>query len=136
MERSQELADFYVQSIRSASQGASVAPIFSTSPDTLVIGTDPGEQWQGADAVPAVDGTAKNFREQGAQFSAGDPVAWEHNGVGWVVDRPVVRFPDGQKLTFRLSSVYVREGDGWKAVHQHWSIGVPNEQADQFVEPA
>lgn len=38
-------------------------------------------------------------------------------------------FPDGSRLATRLTAVLRREGDDWKVVHLHFSVGVPDEQA-------
>lgn len=134
MQRSQDLVDHYTQALRAGSSGTLLAEqVFSSSPHVLVIGTDQSEWWTGAGAIRGMSSTAQHIHDTGAEVvPSSNPVAWELGDVGWVLDQPTLRLASGREFPFRLTSVYVREGNDWKIIHQHWSIGVPNEQVEPF----
>ena len=48
---------------------------------------------------------------------------------GWFADRLAFVTPDGHDIPCRLTGVWRREGDEWKLIQSHASIGVPNAQA-------
>ena len=54
--------------------------------------------------------------------------AWVEGTVGWSIVRSqvVAYVPEGSQ-PLRCTFVFHLEQDEWKVVHQHWSIGVPNE---------
>jgi hypothetical protein len=93
----------------------------------LIIGSDPNEWWSGYSTISEV--FKAQMREMGrVSCLPGNPEAYSHGDVGWVADRPTFRLPDGSELPVRMSIVFVIEDDTWKVIHQHISIGVPNEQ--------
>jgi len=93
----------------------------------LIIGSDPNEWWIGYDTITQV--FKAQMREMGGvSCLPGDPQAYRMGDVGWVADRPRFRLPDGTELPVRMSIVFVKEDAEWKVIHQHISIGVPNEQ--------
>jgi ketosteroid isomerase-like protein len=47
------------------------------------------------------------------------------------VDRPSFVLSDGSYLPTRMTAVLRNEADGWKVVHLHFSVGVPDEEAIQ-----
>lgn len=53
---------------------------------------------------------------------------FRHGGFGWVIDHPVFVLPEGDRLPTRLTAV-VREPAGWKIVHVHISVQVPDSVA-------
>lgn len=100
---------------------------FSVSAGVLTIGTDPSEWWTDRETAMRV------FRAQleemgGFPIAAGDPQAYTGGSVGWVADQPKVTIP-GTDMRLRLTGVLHREGEDWKIVRWHISMGVPNEQA-------
>ncbi|MCI0584516.1 MAG: nuclear transport factor 2 family protein [Chloroflexi bacterium] len=56
------------------------------------------------------------------------PVAFEADGVGWFADQPTWLFADGSKAEMRMSAVLVRDAPGWRIVHTHLSVAVPDDQ--------
>jgi hypothetical protein len=93
----------------------------------LVIGSDPDEWWVGYDRINAV--YQAQLREMGGVSVVGsDPQAYRHGDAGWVADRPKFRLPDGSEIPIRITMVFAREGEDWKLVQQHISIGVPNQE--------
>jgi ketosteroid isomerase-like protein len=107
----------------SASDVASFDSLISGDAATLVIGTAPGE-W--------VTDRARlrfGFEAEGLGIDAGDePAGYENGDVGWFVDEPTYRFPDGSLMLTRLTAILQREDDAWKIVHLHVSVGVPDEE--------
>jgi hypothetical protein len=56
------------------------------------------------------------------------PQGWARGDVGWYVDRPVWVFGDGSRADMRMSAVLQREPAGWRMVHAHLSVAVPDNQ--------
>jgi hypothetical protein len=56
------------------------------------------------------------------------PSAWARGDVGWFVDQPTWVFADGTSAEMRMSAVLQREADGWRIVHAHMSVAVPDNQ--------
>jgi adenylate cyclase len=106
----------------SASDVASFDQLVSRDPATLVIGTAPGE-W--------VTDRARlrfGFEAEGVGIDADDPVGYAEGSLGWVVDQPTFRFPDGSAMRTRLTAVLHLEDGAWRLVHMHVSVGVPDEE--------
>ena len=130
MQRSPELEDLVSRWFDAATRGdASVVDAFvSSDPDTCVIGSDPDEWIRGGDAV--VDFLRNEVTNAGGQvrFSPEGTQAFEEGDVGWMTTRLTITLPDGGQVTPRWSSVAHREGDTWRFVFTHASIGVPNDE--------
>jgi ketosteroid isomerase-like protein len=106
----------------SASDVASFDQLVSRDPATLVIGTAPGE-W--------VTDRARlrfGFEAEGVGIDAGDPDGYADGSLGWVVDQPTFRFPDGSAMRTRLTAVLHLEDGAWRLVHMHVSVGVSDEE--------
>jgi hypothetical protein len=65
----------------------------------------------------------------GIRLEGFDPQGWEEATAGFGRDTPSFVLPDGSRLPTRLTAVLRREGDAWKVVHLHFSVGVPDEDA-------
>jgi hypothetical protein len=129
MEPSTELRDLTLRLYEALASGdhAFLDRHFSGRSGVLTIGTDPQEWWTDREAAMRV------FRAQleeigGFPIAAGDPQAYTEGSVGWVADQPRVTLP-GTDMRLRLTGVLHREGEDWKIVQWHISMGVPNEQA-------
>jgi SnoaL-like protein len=57
-----------------------------------------------------------------------DPVAYADGDLGYFADQPTWLFADGTKAEMRLSAVLRREAPGWRIVHVHMSVAVPDDQ--------
>jgi len=57
-----------------------------------------------------------------------NPVGFANGDVGWFADRPTWHFADGTSAEMRMSAVLQREPDGWRIVHAHLSVAVPDDQ--------
>jgi hypothetical protein len=58
--------------------------------------------------------------------------AWTEQDVGWVIDQPTIHLNNGRAVQLRVTSIFRREDGAWKLVHQHSSIGVPNDTVEAF----
>jgi hypothetical protein len=132
MEQSPELRELYNQLVRGDLRNTPFDQLTSTTPAVSIIGTDPAE-WSTnrAEIVQAMD-AQRQAGDQGVQTIPTDPQAWAEGDLGWVVDRPRVRLPNGAEVQLRITTIFHREGGTWKGVHQHASIGVPNDQVEVF----
>ena len=56
------------------------------------------------------------------------PVGYANGDVGWFADMPTWHFADGTSAEMRMSAVLQREAEGWRIVHAHLSVAVPDDQ--------
>jgi hypothetical protein len=111
------------------SDAEAVVRRFSPLQGVSGFGTDPSERF--CDPTQIERYTRAEFEAVGGEwpFGPAEIEAWAERGVGWstVVSEVVASAAGAQQLrcTFVLHLVH----DEWKVVHQHWSIGVPNEHA-------
>jgi hypothetical protein len=89
---------------------------------TVVIGTAPGE-W-----VDDRERMRFGFETEGIELTPADPVAWAEGSLGFVLDRPQFRLPDGSLIDARVTAVLRLEDEVWRVVHSHFSVGVPDEE--------
>jgi SnoaL-like domain len=111
----------------SAGDMAGFDDVVSSHPATLVIGTAPGE-W-----VTERDRLKFGFEAEGYRGDPDDPTAYEEGDLGWVVDNPTFHFGPVD-VNARLTAILRREGDRWKLVHMHVSVGVPDEEVLELRE--
>jgi hypothetical protein len=57
-----------------------------------------------------------------------NPVGYANGDVGWFADQPSWLFADGTRAEMRLSAVLQLEDPGWRIVHVHMSIAVPDNE--------
>jgi len=57
-----------------------------------------------------------------------NPVGFANGDVGWFADTPTWHFADGTSADMRMSAVLQREEPGWRIVHAHLSVAVPDDQ--------
>jgi ketosteroid isomerase-like protein len=93
----------------------------------LWIGTDPGEWWDTPEAVSRAWRAQTAELGRPARITGGQPTAYQQGDVAWVSDRPTFHLPDGRRVPFRLTMVWLREPQGWRIVQSHMSLGVSNE---------
>jgi len=53
--------------------------------------------------------------------------AFSEGSVGWIMDRVMVKLPNGSDFPVRQTRIFHKENDIWKMVHLHVSNPVPNE---------
>jgi hypothetical protein len=96
---------------------------YSLREGSVFVGSDTTEFWtdsaqHNADVRPYFDGSNGVLTWQ-----AGGPLAQREGKLGWTIDRPTVRFPDGTSVSLRLTLVWLWEDGLWKVVHSHASAG-------------
>ncbi|MDQ4078730.1 MAG: nuclear transport factor 2 family protein [Chloroflexota bacterium] len=139
MEPSAELKDVYLRSYDAYTNGdlAVIEHGFSRRKEVVMIGTDPDEWVRGYDAIIEMfRRTLPAQQQMGLTLIPGEPEAYSEGTVGWVIDRPTFRTHDGFEVTCRATTLYHREDGAWKIIHNHYSIGVPNEEVDAFQTEA
>jgi hypothetical protein len=124
MTPSKEILETMLELYRHMLAGESDAAnaLISTDPATLLIGS--AGEW--VDDQSVMRGT---YQVDTEGLIAGDhPVAYANGDVGWFADQPSWRFADGSEAQMRMSAVLQREADGWRMVHSHLSVGVPDNE--------
>ena len=129
MNRSKEITDamknFYDR--WSAGDVSFINDFLSKQDDIVFVGTDPDEWWQGRDGIYKIWST--QFKEMsGMTITSGRLSAYANGDVGWAIDNPKLRMPDGTQASLRMTCVFERESGDWRLVHGHASVGVPNEE--------
>lgn len=130
MDRSPELEDLTRQLYEAVTNAdaAFFERYLSRGESCVVIGTAPREWWE--DYAAALDSIRKQMASVGeaVELLAGDVRAYCEGEVGWVADQPTLKLGSVAALC-RHTSVFVREGDEWRIVQHHFSIGVENDDA-------
>lgn len=88
----------------------------------LVIGTGPGEM------VTERERMRFGFETEGVTVETRNARGYEQDTLGWAVDEPRFGFPDGSSFDCRVTSIFQKEGNAWRLVHAHFSVGVPDEE--------
>jgi hypothetical protein len=57
-----------------------------------------------------------------------NPVGYAKGDVGWFADQPEWIFADGSRAQMRMSAVLQHEDAGWRIVHAHLSVAVPDNE--------
>ena len=96
--------------------------LISRDPAMLMIGSA-GEWLQDQDALRS------GRLPPGEGLEAGPaPLAYELGDVGWYADQPTWVFADGSRAQMRMTAVLAREAAGWRIVHAHLSVAVPDDE--------
>ena len=111
----------------SAGDVARFDDLVSSDEATLIIGTAPGE------FVRERDRLRFGFEAEGMRLEGGkEAVGYEEGALGWVVDEPVMHYPDGTSVATRLTALLHKEDGRWKLLHGHYSVGVPDEEVGEL----
>jgi class 3 adenylate cyclase/ketosteroid isomerase-like protein len=128
LKRSEELRSVTARMWAAWTRGdiESVVGRFSRSPGVSGFGTDPTEVFDDPERLERY--TRAEFEAMGGSWPFGPPEidAWREGDVGWATLRAEILGDESTPI--RVSFVYRLEHDEWKLVHQHWSVGVPNEE--------
>jgi len=98
--------------------------IFSSTPEAICVGSDPGELWIGPEIAQML--RAQMLATGRTHVAPGPLVAYEEGTVGWASDTPTWTLADGTIVPLRFTMVFHREGPDWKAIQFHVSVGVGN----------
>ena len=130
MEQSADLKEHMLRAYEAIAKGdiSSLERHLSRQDGVLVIGTDPQEWWTGHSSIIRVFKAQIDELGGGIPIVAGDLQAYSEGTIGWVADRPKFRLPDDTETPCRVTAVFHKEGDGWKLVQDHLSMGVRNEE--------
>lgn len=128
MNQSVELKNVLLHLYESLSSGDIVAieHLFSHQDGVLAIGTDPNEWWAGYDTIDRVFKAQLPEMGGNVKIKAGELNAFVEGTAGWTADSATMQLPNGQGIPIRLTAVFHREGEEWKIVQYHASIGVLN----------
>ena len=114
------MLEFYRRMLAGDADGAN--DLVSRDPSVVFIGS--AGEW-----VDDQESFRSGRLDPGEGLEAGPaPVAYEGDGVGWFADQPTWVFGDGSKVEMRMSAVLAREAAGWRIVHSHLSVAVPDDQ--------
>ena len=103
--------------------------VVSADPATFVVGTAPGE------LVRERERLRFGFEAEGLRLDPGEqPVAYEEGPLGWAYDEPTMTYPDGTEVHTRLTAIFQRDGDTWKLLHAHYSVGVPDDEVGELQQ--
>jgi hypothetical protein len=124
MEPAPEVRDAYLQFTRGLSSGdvSSFEGMFSRAPGVIEIGSDPDAWSEGYESITDRL-TAVSTGIAGTNIEPGDVKAFQEGTIAWLADRPTLTSPEGMKVSARVTAVFRREGDGWKIVQSHLSMG-------------
>jgi hypothetical protein len=124
MAPSTEIRDTMLEFYRRQLDGESDAAndLISRDPGLVFIGS--AGEW-----VDDQDTLRSGTQEPGEGLVPGpSPVAYADGDMGFFADQPTWLFADGSKVEMRLSSVLRRESPGWRIVHVHMSVSVPDDE--------
>lgn len=126
MKESDEVRDVVLQFYERMSAGdvEGTSATIDDDPEAFVIGT----QRIGSGREAWMSSVTENA-EAGVVFMAGAIRAWQEGDFGWAVDEPTIVLPDGTGVPTRMTAVLRRERDGFRLLHQHYSVAVPDELA-------
>ena len=108
-----------------AGDAAAFDDVVSADAATVFIGSAPGEWITDRELLRA------GFRPPGVRIEDADPQAWCEGSIGWAADQPTMFF-GGDPVRTRLTSVWRLEEGGWRMVHMHVSLGVPDRRAAEL----
>lgn len=100
--------------------------VVSEAPEASIIGSAGEEFWRTRE-----EWRAKAFCSD-AKLIPGDAVGFSEGTIGWVFDQPKFILPDTTPISARVTGVLRQESGGWKLVHVHISLGVPNQEGSDL----
>jgi hypothetical protein len=124
MSPSTEIRDTVLEMYRRMLAGEAEAAndLISRDPALIFIGS--AGEW-----VDDQDTLRSGTQEPGEGLEPGpNPTGYANGDVGWFADQPSWLFADGTRAEMRLSAVLQREAVGWRIVHVHMSVAVPDNE--------
>ena len=120
--------DRIVDALNSA-DAVALASLLADLPGSMHIGSDPYEWWSKDQLVHGIE---EAMAAGGTQVRAEltETTVHSRGDVAWTEGRGRFINGDGQECDVRLTGVFVRDEEGWRAAQSHTSIGVNN--ADMF----
>jgi ketosteroid isomerase-like protein len=98
--------------------------LLADDPGVILVGTAPDEFVQGREEIISVvsEATARGFH-----LVPGSPLGYESGDTGWVVDHSHFSV-NGLEVADRMTAVFTRTQNGWRLVHLHHSVGIPDDK--------
>ncbi len=126
MPASVELVNLYRKLLEDISSGnqSGIVAVLADDPGVILVGTAQDEFFEGRDAVISL---VARVIEAGVQLVLGSPLGYESGDTGWVVDRSHFSF-NGLEVADRMTAVFTRTQNGWRLVHLHHSVGIPDDK--------
>jgi ketosteroid isomerase-like protein len=130
MQKSAELEQLVAEWFQAASRGdASLVAVHVSLDDGVrLIGSDPGELFQGGSVVAEFLRGEVEAAGGNATFAPAGTEAFSEGTVGWATTAVTITLPDGRHVSPRWSSVFRLEDGVWKFVQTHASIGLPDDE--------
>jgi ketosteroid isomerase-like protein len=128
MQSSDELRNLIIQLYEKEASGGIfdfARQLYSRQEGVLVIGSEPGDRYEGYEAIISFYKTAG---ASGLEISIDELIAFSEGEFGWVVDCVTAMLPDGSDIPVRHTYVLHRVNDVWKIIHAHISVGIPDNQ--------
>ena len=134
MERAPDVAAAFTHFLAALSRGDEtvIRQLASAAAAAALVGSSPEEWRTGTDTWDILPAFAHTFRRAGLQVTASEPLAYADGTLGWVVDRPVFRAPNGVSTQTRMTAIFRQEAGDWKLIHLHNSVGVPDAEIAVF----
>lgn len=114
------MLEFYRRMLAGESEGAN--DLISHDPAMIFIGSA-GEWVDDQAALRSGSQVDTEGLEAGPS-----PVGYANGDVGWFADQPEWVFADGSRAQMRMSAVLQHEPEGWRIVHAHLSVAVPDNE--------
>jgi ketosteroid isomerase-like protein len=109
----------------SGEQAESIHGMYSQEDGVVLIGAERDEWIADRESIQAAikEGSASQMN-----IDVHDIEARSEGSVGWTMDRVSVKLPNGVEIPMRHTRIFHKEDGGWKMVHLHASVAVPNEK--------
>ena len=99
------------------------------APDTVIIGTDDVEWWDGKDRIlPVLRAQMAEMHGAGVRLTGGAPQIAANAGTVWAADRPTMHLPDHTEVPLRPTLLATQDNDTRIVRQLHLSVGAPNEE--------
>lgn len=119
MKPSEELHNLMVKFYESGPKGESIAfteTYISRMDGVLVVGSDPGEWFEGYEAILKWTVSLAEILSQ-AKIEIKYIKAYSEGTMGWAVGESTIKIPDGPEATLVTTGVFHQENGSWKIVH-------------------
>lgn len=97
-----------------------VETLYTLGEQVAFMGTAANEFW--TDSVVHNADVRPRLSKGGLKLTSAELVAYEQGNLGWVVDRPEVRMPNGFAFKMRVTLLWRKEAGNWKIYHSHASV--------------
>lgn len=131
VQRSSELTAVVKRLLGALERGdeASIRALMTASDDTLIMGSAPGEWYQGREAADVFVVQSKDMPKFHYEIKRLD--SFEDGGVGWSAADVISVLESGPSVALRMTVVFTLESGVWKVVH--WHTSAPQEDDPAII---